>query len=171
MDGFGFSGEGFDKNVCSKLKRMHLCRAIALLFFTGFRFGTGLRYPPPILHGPVGPDLRIISTSRRSAFNHIKNCQLQQLSQNSPSHICRELDVARELLRDPAKKDEHAAFLAPRLSNKILFTIVYRVRAAQIFTRWRPLLGSPTPTCARVICKTSCANSWPKTWGFFSPTR
>lgn len=101
------------------------------LLLTGLilKKGNGLQqHPPPILHGPVGPDLRIISTSRRSAFNHMKKCQLQQLSQNAPAHICRELDVARELLRDPLKKGVHTAFLAPRLSNQILFTIVYRVR-------------------------------------------
>lgn len=84
--------------------------------------------PPPVLHGPVGHDLRIVSVSRRSAFNHIKRCQLQQLNRNAPPHICRELDVARERLRDPCKSDEHAAFLSPRLSDQVLFTIVYRVR-------------------------------------------
>ena len=110
---------------------MHLFRATALFLFASFGSTTTttcLQHPPPILHGPVGPDLRIMAVSRRSAFNHIKKCQLHQLSQNAPAHVCRELDVARELLRDPAKKDEHAAFLAPRLSNQILFTIVYRVR-------------------------------------------
>lgn len=98
-----------------------------LLFFKRIRKGTSHH----ILHGPVGPDLRIVAVSRTSAFNHIKKCQLQQLSQNAPAHICRELDVARELLRDPMKKNEHAAFLAPRLSNQILFTIVYRVRESR----------------------------------------
>ena len=108
---------------------MHLFRATALFLFASFGSTTTcLQHPPPILHGPVGPDLRIMAVSRRSAFNHIKKCQLHQLSRNAPAHVCRELDVARELLRDPEKKDEHAAFLAPRLSNQILFTIVYRVR-------------------------------------------
>jgi len=83
---------------------------------------------PPILHGPVGPDLRLVAVSRPKAFDHIKHCQLQQLGQNAPEHVCRELDLARELLRDPAKKDFRAAFLVPRLSRQILFTIVYRVR-------------------------------------------
>jgi hypothetical protein len=89
---------------------------------------SGKSLSPPILNGPVGPDLRIMAASRRSAFNHIKLIQLQQLSRNAPAHICQELDVARELLRDPARNDEHAAFLAPRHSDQILFTIVYRVR-------------------------------------------
>lgn len=82
----------------------------------------------PILHGPVGPNLRIVAVSRAKAFDHIKQCQLAQLGQNAPAHVCGELDVARELLRDPAKQDFRAAFLVPRLSRQILFTIVYRVR-------------------------------------------
>ena len=114
---------------------MQLCWRVAVFLFT-ISFGNGIQHPPPILNGPVGPHLRIISTSRRSAFNHIKKCQLQQLDQNAPAHICRELDVAREMLRDPGKKDEHAAFLAPRLSNQVLFTIVYRVheRRPNVYT-------------------------------------
>jgi len=100
-------------------------RAVAILLLST---GVNSLHPPPILNGPVGTNLRIMAVSRLSAFNHIKDCQLQQLSHNAPEHICRELDVARELLRDPTRNDEHAAFLSPRHSDQILFTIVYRVR-------------------------------------------
>lgn len=100
-------------------------RAAAMLILRGVGC---LQVQPLILNGPVGPDLRIMAVSRLSAFNHIKFTQLKQLSHNAPEHICRELDVARELLRDPARQNEHAAFLARRYSNQILFTIVYRVR-------------------------------------------
>lgn len=100
----------------------------AFLFAASLVVRVGALYAPPILNGPVGPDLRIVAVPRTKAFNHIKKCQVEQLGQNAPAHICGELDVARELLRDPSKKDYRAAFLAPRLSNQILFTIVYRVR-------------------------------------------
>lgn len=100
-------------------------RAIAILFLKTRR---GSSLAPPILHGPVGPDLRIVAVSRAKAFDHIKLCQVEQLGQNAPAHVCRELDVARELLRDPSKKEFKAAFLVPRVSRQILFTIVYRVR-------------------------------------------
>lgn len=69
-----------------------------------------------------------MAVSRAKAFHHIKQCQLSQLGQNAPAHICSELDLARELHRDPAKKDFLAAFLVPGLSRQILFTTVYRVR-------------------------------------------
>lgn len=102
-----------------------------MIFVCGILFflvGKVSAFKPPVLDGFVGPDLRIVSVSRRSAFNHIKQCQLTQLGRNAPPHICRELDVAREMLRDPSRDDEHAAFLSPRLSNQVLFTIVYRIR-------------------------------------------
>ncbi|CAM9866215.1 unnamed protein product [Ectocarpus sp. 12 AP-2014] len=103
-------------------------RAFALLLAGLATRMNALSPRPTILHGPVGADLRLVATSRRSAFNHIKKCQLQQLDQNAPAHICNELDVARELLRDPTKREFRAAFLAPRLSSQNLFTIVYCVR-------------------------------------------
>lgn len=101
-----------------------------VLFFVlvGANTIASLGTTPRVLHGPVGPDLRIVSVSRRSAFNHIKNCQLQQLNRNAPPHVLNELDVARERLRDPVNNDEHVAFLSPRLSDQVLFTIVYRIR-------------------------------------------
>lgn len=84
--------------------------------------------PPPTLNGPVGRDLRVMAVPRASAFDHIKHCQIQQLGRNAPAHICRELDVARELLRDPGRTECQTAFLFPRRSDQVLFTIVYRVR-------------------------------------------
>ncbi|CAM9158403.1 unnamed protein product [Ectocarpus sp. 12 AP-2014] len=103
-------------------------KTIVAYLVTVVATGSLALHAPPVLHGPVGPDLRIVAVPRVRAFNHIKKCQLHQLDQNAPAHICSELDVARELLRDPLKTEYRAAFLAPRLSSQILFTKVYRVR-------------------------------------------
>ena len=103
-------------------------------FLIGLLRGKSLS--PPLLSGPVGPDFRIVAASRRSAFNHIKFIQLQQVKHDAPAHICRELDLARELLRDPARNEECVAFLASRHSDQILFTIIYRVcdRLPSVYT-------------------------------------
>lgn len=137
----------------------------AFLFAASLVVRVEALYAPPILNGPVGPDLRIVAVPRTKAFNHIKKCQVEQLGQNAPAHICGELDVARELLRDPSKKDYRAAFLAPHLSNQILFTIVYRVRERRpnVYTP-RLLSESQATMCAQTTCRTSCASWWPTTW-------
>lgn len=108
-------------------------RHIALVFFL-FSVRKASCWKAPVLNGPgpAGCDLRVTPVSRASAFDHMKSSQVKQIRRNAPEHVCRELNVARELLRDPGRKDDHVAFLSPASSDQILFTIVYRVREKRI---------------------------------------
>lgn len=79
-----------------------------------------------VLSGPVGPGLEMILVSRPAAFAYIKKGQLKEIKRDSQVHICRELDCAREILRDPTVKSNRVSFVRTT-SQRNLLTVIYTI--------------------------------------------
>lgn len=83
--------------------------------------------PNVFLNGPCGSELNLWSVPKSVAFKYIQRIQIQSIKDNDHRTICRELDDARELLRDSSNQELHVSFLTPKNTDENLFTVVYRM--------------------------------------------
>lgn len=83
--------------------------------------------PSVFLTGPVGSELIMQGVPRSIAYKYVKKCQLEELENDSPAHICKELDDAREMLRSSSRVEDNVSFLVSKTSESHLFTILYRM--------------------------------------------
>ncbi len=82
--------------------------------------------PSVLLNGPIGEKINSYSVPRSISYNYIKRYEIQEIIKDSPSHICKELSNARELLRDPTRKNDKVSFFMTNDNKEHLFSVIYR---------------------------------------------